>query len=398
MSDKCDDCGLTFPLREGVGPCQKCVKLQDHDRDSAAYKDIQKRPQCLACGITRRNMSSSGSTQSCGDSNCNLILNVTVNPPANSQLSGAPEPLGTSLALNAAREAHDARVVSLRQRFKLPLSGPNPGTQLNTAALLAHEHGGGLPGDSLIMICWEARSSKNSKLDARLGSASKKWATTLYMEDIKADIVQVINVEWTKQNLVALRNDVISFRWLVDRLLEPGTSTMTLGEFYAYHSTPTNAPIYLHEVPKKWKHFLKHAKSSPFICLELYIDYEAWKLHKESIENMGSLMSSSVSERSRKRGRADSSRDLGAEKQKLPRSSTPAESLASEFNPSKRTGRAVVQKQSEITYRKITCITTVATGGPRLKAGEDKSKREAYALWMTESYVRALTLAGVCSR
>lgn len=29
--------------------------------------------------------------------------------------------------------------------------------------------------------------------------------------DIKADLVQVVNVEWTKQNLVALRNFVATF-------------------------------------------------------------------------------------------------------------------------------------------------------------------------------------------
>jgi hypothetical protein len=50
---------------------------------------------------------------------------------------------------------------------------------------------------------------------------------------------------------------------------------MTLGDFYTYHSTPSNAPIYLHDVPKKWKHFSKTAKNSAFICLELYIHYDA---------------------------------------------------------------------------------------------------------------------------
>ncbi|KAJ6489690.1 hypothetical protein C8R47DRAFT_1215503 [Mycena vitilis] len=152
------------------------------------------------------------------------------------------------------------------------------------------------------MICWEARSSKNSKLDARLGSASKKWSTSLYMEDIKADIVQVVNVEWTKQNLVPLRNEVTSFRWPYP------------------HS---NAPMYLRDVPKKWKHFLKQAKTSPFICLELYIDYDAWKQDRDLIESMGSVPdtpSSSVS--TRKRSRAESSRDLGGEKQKQSRSSS----------------------------------------------------------------------------
>ncbi|KAJ7895786.1 kinase-like domain-containing protein [Mycena leptocephala] len=283
-----------------------------------------------------------GSAQTCGSSTCNVVLSLATPP------SGTAEPLGPSLVGNSTNEATVARILALRQRLKLPPPGlssksVSPGMHLNTATLLAHEHGGGLPGESLIMVCWEVRSSKNSKIDARLGSASKKWSTSLYMEDIKADIVQVVNVEWTKQNLVALRNDATSFRWPVDRLLEP--------------------------VPKKWKHFLKHAKTSPFICLELYIDYDAWKQAKESVENMNSvsdMTSSAVTQVTRKRSRTDSSKDLTSDKQKQTRSSVSAVSLRSEFSLSKRSGRAVVQKQSDITYRKITCITATSTGQPQL--------------------------------
>ncbi|KAJ7905017.1 kinase-like domain-containing protein [Mycena leptocephala] len=338
---QCEDCGLTFPLREAAGKCPKCVKLQNHDRDSAEYQDIQKWPQCSFCGVTRRNMAPPpmpGSAQTCGSSTCNVVLSLATPP------SGTAEPLGLSLVGNSTNEATAARILALRQCLKLPPPGlssksVNPGTHLNTATLLAHEHGGGLPGESLIMVCWEVRSSKNSKIDARLGSASKKWSTSLYMEDIKADVVQVVNVEWTKQNVVALRN------------------------------TPTNAPIYLHEVPKKWKHFLKHAKTSPFICLELYIDYDAWKQAKESVENMNSvsdMTSSAVAQVTRKRSRTDLSKDLTSDKQKQIRSSVSAVSLRSEFSLSKQSGRAVVQKQSDITYRKITCITATSTGQPQL--------------------------------
>ncbi|KAJ7902399.1 kinase-like domain-containing protein [Mycena leptocephala] len=298
MASKCDDCGLTIPLRQAAGQCPKCVKSQDHDWDSAAYKDIQKWPPCSACGITRKDMASSGVTQSCGESTCNLILfAAATNPPDSTQPSGGSDPLGSSPAANATNEASAARLLALCQHLKLPLGRSSarpstPGTHLTTTTLLTHEHGGGLPGDSLIMVRWETRSSKNSKIDAHLSSASKKWSTNIYME-------------------------------------------VTLHPFGG--CTPTNAPIYLHEVPKKWKHFLKHAKTSPFICLELYIDYDAWKLDRESIENM-----SSVSDMM----------DLGAEKQKELRSS----------NAAGDSGCAVVQKQSDITYRKITCITTVLTG------------------------------------
>jgi hypothetical protein len=69
-------------------------------------------------------------------------------------------PLGPSIVANAANEADKARLDATRERLKLPPANPNsknpvPGTRLTTSTLLAHEHGGGLPGDTLIMICWE---------------------------------------------------------------------------------------------------------------------------------------------------------------------------------------------------------------------------------------------------
>jgi hypothetical protein len=54
--------------------------------------------------------------------------------------------------------------------------------------------------------------------------------------------------------------------------LEPDTATMNLQDFFAHYSTPSNAPMYLQNVPTIWKHYQKQAKNSPFICLEMYID------------------------------------------------------------------------------------------------------------------------------
>ncbi|KAJ7938507.1 kinase-like domain-containing protein [Mycena leptocephala] len=244
-----------------------------------------------------------------------------------------PEPLGPSLVANAAFEADRARLEATRARLKLPPANPNSknpvvGTRLNTGTLLAHEHGGGLPGDSLIMICWEVRSSKNSKIDPRLGSASKKWSTNLFLNDIKSDVMQAVNIEWNKQTLVPLEDAETSFRWSDNRILDRNTSTMTLGDFYTYHSTPSNAPLYLHNVPKKWKHFLKTAKNSPFICLELYIHYDAWQQRKEAIENQEIAPSASRIYSSRtdevtgqKIGRTESSRNATTQKNKQTRQS-----------------------------------------------------------------------------
>lgn len=40
VSEECPDCGGTFPLRQGSGPCPKCIKLAPHHRNTAEYDDI----------------------------------------------------------------------------------------------------------------------------------------------------------------------------------------------------------------------------------------------------------------------------------------------------------------------------------------------------------------------
>ncbi|KAJ7829854.1 hypothetical protein B0H14DRAFT_2593722 [Mycena olivaceomarginata] len=126
---------------------------------------------------------------------------------------------------------------------------------------------------------------------------------------IKSDIVKAVNIEWTQQTLVPLED------------------------------TPSNAPIYLHNVPKKWKHLLKTAKNSPFICLELYVHYDVWLLRKEAIENQEMLPSTSRNYSSktdditgRKRGRTESSKNVAAPKNKQIRPLAGGGVLSSEFS------------------------------------------------------------------
>ncbi|KAJ7815167.1 hypothetical protein B0H14DRAFT_2603657 [Mycena olivaceomarginata] len=260
---ECNDCGKPFPLRQASGNCAKCIKLCGHARDSAEYQEIFSWPQCLLCGITRHNMAppAPGSIQTCGTATCNLVAR-TVGSSVASESGLVVNGLGTlrpSIVANAANEADKAQLV---------------------------------------------RSSKNSKLDARLGSASKKWSANLFLNDIKSDIVKAVNIEWTQQTLVPLED------------------------------TPSNAPIYLHNVPKKWKHLLKTAKNSPFICLELY-----WLLRKEAIENQEMLPSTSRNYSSktdditgRKRGRTESSKNVAAPKNKQIRPLAGGGVLSSEFS------------------------------------------------------------------
>ncbi|KAJ7432096.1 kinase-like domain-containing protein, partial [Mycena latifolia] len=251
------------------------------------------------------------------------------------------------------------RIAATRSRLGLPPAGTSrtninvPGTQLTTAVLLHHEHGGGLPGEAKTMVCWQG---KTSYIDSNLGSASKLWSNSLFLNDIKSDILKSVNIEWTKTILKPLEDEQATFRWSGGRILERNTSSLTLGEFYIYHSTPSNAPIYLNNVPALFKHYQKSAKTQPFICLELYINMNA-------VNIIQTLRSATTTSSGRKRGRTESNAaSSSGNKTKQLRSSIPQ----SEFSLSRRGGASVVQKRSEITFKKITCVVAIATGHPTL--------------------------------
>jgi hypothetical protein len=56
----------------------------------------------------------------------------------------------------------------------------------------------------------------------------------------------------------------------------PNTSNLTIGEFYAIHSSNENAAIYVDIVPSVWKQLAVAAKrKGGFMALELYVDMES---------------------------------------------------------------------------------------------------------------------------
>ncbi|KAJ7087588.1 kinase-like domain-containing protein [Mycena belliarum] len=225
---------------------------------------------------------SSGTVQTCGSEACDYRASSTSTSASGSSTLGdpmgapGPGPLRTSSAIN---ETAAARVQLVRDRLKLPAAGSSKapaGTELTTSILLQHEHRGGLPGETKIIV----RTSKARQINSDLGSSSKKWAVSMYMQvsninrsDIKSAIVSSINVEWLRNSSVPIDD------------------------------TPSNAPMYLQNVPTMWKHYLKQAKANPFICLEMYLDQGAVNV-----------------------------------------------------------GASSILKQSEVTFKKITCFTTVSTG------------------------------------
>jgi hypothetical protein len=72
--------------------------------------------------------------------------------------------------------------------------------------------------------------------------------------------------------LTTPHSNEVSFRFAGNKIFEDGTSCLTLGDFYSYYSTPSNAPLYLQTVPLVWK---AHAKGKvPLLCFEVYINLE----------------------------------------------------------------------------------------------------------------------------
>ncbi|KAK6972046.1 hypothetical protein R3P38DRAFT_635255 [Favolaschia claudopus] len=76
---------MSFPLREGDGPCSKCLKLAAHPRDSPDYGDIATWDQCVMCGITRRNnmhptVQGDSRIITCGSNLCKAAIPGTPQP------------------------------------------------------------------------------------------------------------------------------------------------------------------------------------------------------------------------------------------------------------------------------------------------------------------------------
>ncbi|KAJ7926584.1 hypothetical protein B0H13DRAFT_1862048 [Mycena leptocephala] len=274
-------------------------------------------------------------------------------------------PIQTNIA-----ETHLERAASTARRFgtgPTMSKRPPPGTSFDTNALLHHEHGGGNQGEDKVTIAWAvARESKAPKqTNADLGTSAKKWAVSLplpvlFISDIKAQLVTTMNIEWGRSNSVLLLNEEVTFRWHGSKLLEPNTANMTLGQFYAFYSTPSRAPIYLSNVPTIWKAVSKASKSHT-VCLELYIDSKMFQTRLELLEgsssSSSSMMSSALASVARKR--TLSSVSEGANRNDIA-SKRPAP-MKSTFVPT-NSSSITLHQRSSVTLREIICIADASTG------------------------------------
>ncbi|KAJ7795900.1 hypothetical protein B0H14DRAFT_3158302 [Mycena olivaceomarginata] len=268
MTVLCDGCGCTFSLRQGSEHCLKCKKLSGHGLNTPEYTKIS-----LWDHPTQQYAyPEQGESQTCGSEAC-IAATEGTNPPT------------------AATSNHFAHGRFMAQK-------PAPGTSLTTSTLLHHEHGGGPPGEDKVMVVWAVHKSKAPKvINANLGSSAKKWAVSVALPDIKSHLVETLNLEWTRSHSALLlpwvqflacfslfcelswAREEVTFHWHGGILREPNTANMTLGQFYAFYSTPSRAPIYLTMVPTQWKTMAKQGKT-PTVFLELYIDSTVFTLRK----------------------------------------------------------------------------------------------------------------------
>ncbi|KAJ7021427.1 hypothetical protein C8F04DRAFT_1273735 [Mycena alexandri] len=170
-----------------------------------------------------------------------------------------------------------------------------------------HEHGRGDPGEDKIMIAWQVRVKKSLVPD--LGQGAKNWAASVLLLDIKGSLTDQISLQWQHHKSLPLLPEHVSIRWAGNINPIENTSNLTVGEFYAIHSSNGNAAIYVDTVPSVWKQLAAAAKrKNGFMALELYVDLESWAETAtifDSDEGSSSRLSSSSGSRTQKRLRTD---------------------------------------------------------------------------------------------
>ncbi|KAJ7231517.1 kinase-like domain-containing protein [Mycena rebaudengoi] len=229
-----------------------------------------------------------------------------------------------------------------------------PTTSLRTQTLLRHEHGNGDPGEEKVMIAWQVRIKKGINPD--LGQGAKTWATSNLMPapvDIKAELTTQISAEWERHKNYPLLPEHVTFRWHGNRMPIPHTSNLTVGEFYAAHSSNESAAIYVDTVPPAWKQLSTSAKrKSGFMALELYIDQESWAEGVQALDEHGSGSSGSIF----------SSAMKSITNRPLKRSAAPEKSVVKRPRVAEGSSQAPVYNRSHVTLKRVNCVVDPDTG------------------------------------
>ncbi|KAJ7733567.1 kinase-like domain-containing protein [Mycena maculata] len=343
----CADCELTFPLRQGEGQCNKCVRLAAHPRNSSEYAEISMWDQCRMCGVTRRNnmhctIEGDKRIITCGSLRCKPEVAGSGRPAAHNVPSTVLE-----------------RGELTQNRFKLAPSNRGPTSSLKTQLLLRHEHGNGDPGEEKVRV--------RKVLNADLGQSAKAWATSNLMPDIKAELTEQVSKEWERHQSSPLCPEHVMWRWAGNRIPVPNTLNLTLGEFYAIYASNENAVIYIDSIPSVWKQLAAAAQRkngfNGFIALELYIDQQSWAEALEGLEGrseQGSGSTLSVAFRSVQNCPRKRSAETDSTVAKRARTT---EATGSQ-------GPAPVYNRTRVTLKTLNCVVDSETGTPEFETSE----------------------------
>ncbi|KAF7288887.1 hypothetical protein MIND_01404600 [Mycena indigotica] len=342
----CDDCGGEFPTRQGTGPCLKCSKLSKHARDSDQYKDISQWPQCEMCGITRRNMPSTGPTQTCNAPACNR------NPlgPAAGGKENLPD-------IQRDRNA----IFFARLQKNSPITGPNPGTALTTEELLNREHGGGMPGERQIHIGCQIRVAKGNtaRINEGLGWVRKA------AKDVKSQLLDNLNTKWTKTHSHKILDEEVELRFQGGQDLLGDTEALTVDQFYLKYSSPAHRGDYLDNISKPWDKNSYVKAKRPFLPMELLFHQEIHEARIKKSDNGDDLTSTHVHRRKRERTMSGTTSTTSFKK---PRgySHFPSMAPVSLFGLPSRKDVTVISKQSSISFIKVSAVTGGQNGVTKL--------------------------------
>ncbi|KAJ7450656.1 kinase-like domain-containing protein [Mycena galericulata] len=349
---ECPDCGNSFPLRTTTGLCQKCLKLKDHKRGTADYEDIEEQPQCVVCGLTRRNnMHKIGQDYTCGSDTCAHQLKEDGTGPQGSINNSVPE-------------TYRERAAKTLQRFKL--NNQNAGTNLHTAALLHHERGSSGPGEEQIRLAIITRLSTAKGVEGKIGNIIKGYGVSQAMPDILKDTPEVVNPQFMSNRLGTkeILLSEVSFRWSGNRLAEPNSATGTLANFYKMHSsTQDKVAAYIDNIPQQFKRVATSPKSK-MLCLEFNVNMDMYRerLAREAEEL--DTQSSQPGSNSRKRTVSESSVSVSS---LAKRDRAGISALGSRFSLHGRGALPLIAKtQSPVTLQKFTISVDPANFEPEI--------------------------------
>ncbi|KAK7037437.1 hypothetical protein VNI00_011188 [Paramarasmius palmivorus] len=188
----------------------------------------------------------------------------SLNETAEQRTLRTAERFRKSVVLNSSINASNTQMVAP------PSNSLSYGTPLNTSILLQHQQKGvgGILGQSY-RLGYRFRHEKATLPDNSYGQGTVPLPPSKLMPDLKNELLITANQTWLWTKPLPLTVDDLEWRFPENGIVDPGTDTFTIANFYNYYNTPTNSHLLTAYVPKPWKQFAK--LKEPFLPLELII-------------------------------------------------------------------------------------------------------------------------------